>query len=278
MRNAIYLILVLLALQACGQNDSSNQISFSDSTEKTIETRFILPKGFKRSQISTNTYQSYLRSLPLKPPGALVHYFDGTTKNNNDIYDAVVDLKIGKRDLHQCADAVMRLRAEYLWATKQYDKIHFNLTNGFKVDYSEWMKGKRIKLKGNKTYWVQSRKASNSYQDFWKYMELVFAYAGTYSLSKELKPVSTEQMQIGDVFIQGGFPGHAITVVDMAINASNEVVFLLAQSYMPAQEIQILKNPTNKKLSPWFLINNTKQLETPEWRFLVTDLKRFVEE
>ncbi|MEZ4798767.1 MAG: DUF4846 domain-containing protein [Flavobacteriales bacterium] len=57
---------------------------------------------------------------------------------NYDVYDAVVDLEIGTKDLHQCADAVMRLRAEYLWVTQQYDKIHFNFTNGFRVDYTEW--------------------------------------------------------------------------------------------------------------------------------------------
>ena len=59
-------------------------------------------------------------------------------------------------------------------------------------------------------------------------------------------------MKIGDVFIKGGSPGHAVTIVDIAINPkTNKKVFLLAQSYMPAQEIKILKNPNNSELSPW---------------------------
>lgn len=49
----------------------------------------------------------------------------------------------------------MRLRAEYLWNQKQYDKIHFNFTNGFRINYTEFMKGKHIVVKGNKTYWTQ---------------------------------------------------------------------------------------------------------------------------
>jgi len=101
-------------------------------------------------------------------------------------------------------------------------------------------------------------------------------YAGTHSLSKELKSVPLENIQIGDVFIQGGFPGHAILVVDMAEHlTTKEKIFMLAQSYMPAQETQILKNPTNKNLSPWYSLNFEGQLDTPEWDFNKSDLKRF---
>ena len=72
------------------------------------------------------------------------------------------------------------------------------------VNYSEWIKGKRIVVKGNKSYWKQFAKASNTDKDFWNYMEQIFSYAGTYSLSKELKSVDINEMQIGDIFIQGG--------------------------------------------------------------------------
>ncbi len=277
MRKLLYLLFGIISLQACGQVNQPIEKQLSKNAGKTIETRFQPPIGFERVSTSPHSYQTYLRHLPLKPPGSLVKYFDGSTKSNVNIYDAVIDLKIGKKDLHQCADAIMRLRAEYLWKEKKYSQIHFNFTNGFQVDYTEWMKGKRIRVRGNKTYWVQSAKPSNTYPDFWKYMELVFAYAGTYSLSKELQSVPIEQIQIGDVFIQGGFPGHAITVVDLATNSSNEKVFLLAQSYMPAQEIQVLQNPMNTKLSPWYSSSNFSQLETPEWLFSISNLKRFVE-
>jgi hypothetical protein len=57
------------------------------------------------------------------------------------------------------------------------------------------------------------------------------------------------------------------------VNNSGEKVFLLAQSYMPAQEIQILKNSTNSELSPWFSADFVGKLITPEWTFEATDLK-----
>ena len=282
----IVLILLLFAgfLQSCGQETAEEKktISKKDSilnTEGTsVETRFLPPKGFVRMHAEENSFAEYLRKLPLKPHNSEVKYFDGSTKKNNDVYDAVVNLPIGNKDLHQCADAIMRLRAEYLWNTGQFEKIHFNFTNGFRVDYTEWMKGKRITVKGNKTNWTGGGSPSNTYTDFWSYMEIIFTYAGTLSLDKELKTVNTDELQIGDIFIKGGSPGHAVIVVDAAVNpVTKEKIFLLAQSYMPAQEIQILKNPMNTEYSPWYSVNFGKTLNTPEWKFGKDRLKRFEE-
>jgi len=62
----------------------------------------------------------------------------------------------------------------------------------------------------------------------------------------------------------------------MAIHPkTNKKLFLLAQSYMPAQELQVLKNPNNGKLSPWYELNSKITLETPEWSFTTSELKRF---
>ena len=106
-------------------------------------------------------------------------------------------------------------------------------------------------------------------------MDIIFAYAGTLSLSKEMISIDIKDIQIGDVFIQGGSPGHAVIVVDMAVDSGNNKVFLLAQSYMPAQDIQILVNPNNKKISPWYNLDFEGDLVTPEWTFKKNSLKRF---
>lgn len=282
-------LIMMLVIQACAQEPkkdikhtpnittSSKPISTAiiNNSGNTLATRINPPKNYIRTTEPSNSYAQYLRNLPLKPQGSLVSYYNGTSKPNHNVYEAVIDLPIGKKDLHQCADAVMRLRAEYLWYQKKYNQIHFNFTNGFNVAYTEWIKGKRIAVKGNKTSWFQKTTPSNTYNDFWNYMEIIFSYAGTLSLAKELKSVQIDDIKIGDVFIQGGSPGHAILVIDMAINPkTNKQMFLLAQSYMPAQEIQILKNPNNKD-TPWYSTDINELLITPEWTFNIEDLKRF---
>lgn len=258
-------------------SSSPSSIVIIKKEGKNVETRFNTPSNYKRKTLNENSFQKYLRSLPLKPYLSEVLLYNGETKYNFDVYEAVVDMKIGKKDLHQCADAIMRLRAEYLWNQQKYDQIHFNFTNGFQVDYEMWRNGNRMVVEGNKTYWKKTSSPSNTYQDFWKYMELIFTYSGTMSLSKELKPVNMDDIEIGDIFIQGGSPGHAIIVVDMAINEqTNDKVFILAQSYMPAQEIQILKNNNNTNINPWYSLTEIKDyIQTPEWTFTVNDLKRF---
>lgn len=107
-------------------------------------------------------------------------------------------------------------------------------------------------------------------------MNYIFAYANTASLRRELTKVSDiKNIQVGDVFIQQGNPfGHAIIVVDVAKNEHDEKIFMLAQSYMPAQETQILVNKKNAQLSPWYKVKEGT-LHTPEWTFESTDLRRF---
>ncbi|WP_051569046.1 DUF4846 domain-containing protein [Alkaliphilus transvaalensis] len=244
-----------------------------------IETRILPPLNFVRVAVEEGSFGAYLRGLPLKPHGSPVLYYNGVEKTKSNVYMAVIDMEIGDRDLQQCADAIIRLRGEYLYEIGDYHRIHFNFTNGFRVDYSKWMEGYRIVVEGNRSYWQKRTEASNTYQDFRRYMDIIFAYAGTISLEAELETVDFNEMEIGDILIQGGSPGHAVIVVDMAINeGTGERLFLLAQSYMPAQETQILVNPIDERLSPWYSLDQSgDKIVTPEWTFKREDLKRFPE-
>ena len=271
MKNCIILCIVLFCcLQGIGQN------TLLRADGKEIHTRIVPPEGYARVNVKEGSFGEYLRNLPLRSHGAKVHYFDGREKWNRSVYCAVVDMEIGKQDLQQCADAVIRLWAEYLYKYKAYDRIHFNFTNGFRADYTKWAEGYRIRVKGNQVSWYKSKEKDYSYKTFRAYLDVVFAYAGTLSLAKELTSVPVTSMQIGDVLIQGGSPGHAVIVVDMAENpATGEKLYLLVQSYMPAQDIQVLVNLKERDKSPWYTLKGEGSILTPEWGFTSADLKRF---
>lgn len=267
---------ILAVLLFCCSLPADHPAGLIDPAGMTVESRIKTPPGFLRVQAASGSFADFLRQLPLKPHGAKVRLYDGGIKENNGIYDAVVNLKIGHKNLHQCADAVIRLRAEYLYGQKKFAEIHFNFTNGFRAGYSEWLKGNRVVVRGDRTFWAYVRPTANTDEDFWNYLEMVFSYAGTLSLARELEPARVDDLRSGDVFIQGGAPGHAVIVIDLAVDPqSGEKVFLLAQSYMPAQEIQILKNPHDRGRSPWYAAGFGDVLSTPEWTFRWTDLKRF---
>lgn len=55
--------------------------------------------------------------------------------------------------------------------------------------------------------------------------------------------------------------------MEVAVNNQGKKNYMLAQSYMPAQDIHILNNPKFKKKTPWHFIDNEKIIETPEWIF-----------
>lgn len=277
------LLCLLIFLSGClpqqtdlsKNEETKTNIGFINQEGKTLKERIKVPDGFIRVEVENESFAHFLRYLPLKQHGSKVRYYDGRIKER-DVYEAVVDIDVGKRDLQQCADAVMRLRAEYLYNRKEYDKIHFNFTNGFKAEYTKWIQGYRITVEGNKANWVKTTGYSDDYQSFRKYLDIVFTYAGTLSLSMELVPVKISEMKIGDLFIRGGSPGHCVIVVDIAKDIKTaEKIFLLAQSYMPAQDIHILKNPVNNDLSPWYSIDFEDELQTPEWTFKKDELKRF---
>ncbi|MBC8044615.1 MAG: DUF4846 domain-containing protein [Rhizobacter sp.] len=241
---------------------------------ESIETRFAPPAGFTRVDAAKGSFAAWLRGLPLKQGTPEVFLFSGKKKENQTAQAAVIEIDTGTRDLQQCADAVMRLRAEYLFANGRQNDIHFKFTNGSDARYEDWRKGGRPKIQGAKAVWRQVAAPDTGYKTFRKYLDVVFTYAGSASLEKELMPVKIEDVEIGDVFIQGGYPGHAVMVVDVATEKiSNKKMFLIAQSYMPAQDIHILKNPASQ--NAWYSSEFTSDLETPEWTFRRTDSRRF---
>lgn len=245
-------------------------------TGNTIASRFNPPQGFNRIVYDENSFATFLRKQTLHPHGKKVLLYNGNEKGNQQAHIAVLKVDVGKEDLQQCADAVMRLRAEYLYANKKYQELHFNFTNGFCAAYDTWQKGNAIKINGNKVTWYSSTSADNSYTSFRQYLKQVFNYAGTASLEKELKTKTLKDIEVGDVFIYGGHPGHAVLVADVVQNAQGEKAFLLLQSYMPAQEIHILKNPAHADNNPWYFVSKINNvIETPEWTFYEHQLKRF---
>lgn len=242
-----------------------------------IINRVEVPKGFKRIEVKPNSFADWLRFLPLKPGNPDVHLFNGELKRYQSGHAAVVDIDVGSTDIQQCADAVMRMRSEYLYSIKDYDNLHFNFTSGHSVGFKKWTEGYRTVIKGNNVTWSKNAAKDDSYKTFTNYTKTIFNYAGTSSLSKELKKVADiKDIQIGDVFILGGFPGHAVLVIDVCVHeTTGEKLFMIQQSYMPAQEIHILKNLKNTSISPWYSTNFAGNLETPEWTFSKDQLMRW---
>lgn len=144
----------------------------------------------------------------------------------------------------------------FLYASGDFRAIEFTTGQGVRLNFSDWGKGDR------------------SRSCFDRYLNTVFQYCGTWSLERQLRTRPYKDLQPGDVLIKGGFPGHAMLVIDAAEDAQGRRVYLLAQSYMPAQDIHIVVDPGDSRLSPWYPADASKSLiETPEWTFTTNQLR-----
>ena len=276
MRTKIFFPIFLLSFQLISQVNYSWLDEFDP--KQSLVNRIAAPDGYKRVDVSKGSFGEWLRNIPLLEGNPPVYLYNGKLKSPQTVHAAVVNIDVGKKDLQQCADAVMRLRAEYLFSVGENKKIKFHYSNGKLAEYDLWKKGYRPSLKGNTFIWYNLMMGEDSsHKSFMAFMEHIFSYCGTLTLSGEMNSLNKlSDMMPGDVFIKGGSPGHAVTISDVAINSSGEKVFLIAQSYMPAQQIHILKNFNNSKLSPWYSVSEIKdELNTPEWVFYPKELKRF---
>jgi hypothetical protein len=259
------LMIVQILFGSCSTAEANRanipHVTANTSSEgAAIEKRFPVPDGFDRIPVDPLSFGHFLRNLPLHPQGSVVRYYNGEKKENRNVYAAVVNLPIGKRDLHQCADAVMNLWANYLYSQKKYNDIQFKFLNDAAWhNFAIWSGGIYSKEK------------------FTKYMEQVWSAANTRSLFGQLKSVTITAAKIGDVLIQTGKPyGHAIMIVDECVNIKTGTkMYMLSQSYMPAQETQILINPNDSTNSPWYSFNESTDIITPEWNFTINDIRRF---
>lgn len=239
-----------------------------------LSVRLVPPKGYTRIALPEGSFGVWLQALPVKPGRPAVHLHDGRKKANQTAQHLVLDVDVGKRDLQQCADAVMRLFAEWQRAERLDERICFRFTSGHRVSWSKWSAGHRPRVRGSEVTIEKRAKPDRSYRSFRAYLETIFTYAGTHSLSRDLSKVSpSEEIEPGDLFIQGGFPGHAVLVVDVVENGAGDRLFALAQSYMPAQEIHVLRNPAAD--GPWYRSRTEGKLQTPEWTFDWSDRRRF---
>src|SRR5580765_8161216 len=189
MKRMICLLFLLPAIASCRDSDKSRNIEIKADPQtlySSIED-ISLPPGFQRIKLQPGSFGEWLRTIRLKK-NSTVYLYNGRPKDWQGAQFAVLDMPIGNKDLQQCADAVMRLRAEYFFQKQLEDKISFHGGNGVEISFQKWMKGERYKTSGNKLVAYQTgdtvidkRKAFDSY------LETVFIYCGTYSLAYELK-------------------------------------------------------------------------------------------
>lgn len=216
------------------------------------------------------TWQYFLKHLPvLKAP---IKDYMGNSVPDQEKAIGILTYDVGNRDLQQCADALIRLRAEYLFAQKQYGTISFQFTNGQLYAYQQYCAGLRPVMRNGKLSFAKGVNCAVNHASLRAYLDIVYTYAGTISLHREL--LTTDKLEIGTVIISPGSPGHCCMIVDEALNEQGEIVYRLAESFTPAQSIYILRNPRDPKGGPWYRLGKGT-INTASYNFTKYTLRKF---
>lgn len=297
------ILIISLILTACSKDEnkesgekSSSQVKSETSKEKnnigvnmdlvdrdgkTIETRYRPPKGYKRTKAGKNTFTDFIRNEKLKDYGQKSIYYNGKPKKSEGVYDAVFDVDLAGKNILHCADSCYKFRGDYLYSIGRYDKMKFHFVGKGIADFDKYTRGYRVDPETGE-YFLMGEKSSSP-DVYKKFMDTVYIYSSTLSLVDDTDRVDIDDMKVGDIFLRLGTPGskrvgHAITIIDMAENSSGNKVFMLAQSYMPAQQPQVLVNKNDSEIGPWYSLKDVKKagkLRTPQWTFELDELARF---
>lgn len=213
------------------------------------------PAGFSRLE-SGDSYTSFLRGLPLKKRGSLVHLYTGGVARLQFLSAGVVDMPVLSNS-EQCADVAMRIRAEHLWKEGRYSEICFTSVSGKKQPYT----------------------GGNSREAFEKYMKTVYGVCNTASVYHETTTRALKDVQPGDVLVytsrRKGAYGHAILVADVAKSKSGKMAVLCIEGNTPAREAHVVRNP-NPFRNPWFILKgDEKVIKVSVFRFNKEELRHY---
>lgn len=274
--------LLAFALFLCLQNYSGQVLEKTeflniDHSKSTIITRFDPPTGFVWVKEVPGSFSDYLTKFPLHPVNFPVRYYNLVPIEKQNHHASILKIEVGNKDLQQCADAWMRLYAEYLWKNKRFDDIKFEFTSKQMFSWNDYKNGVRTKEDGEFVIFFNTPEKSDTYKNFRNYLNVVFNYAGTISLDRESLPViSNDDIKSSDIIIKPGSPGHTVIVVGVSRDLKGKKLYLLAESFMPAQDVHILVNHRKPNISPWYELDiNSPETVTAKYIFRPTSIKRF---
>ena len=155
---------------------------------------------------------------------------------------AVAALDVGVGDLQQCADSVIRLHAEWLFAAGTARR---QLPRGVGRGHALRALGARASgwsPHGLGFTWSSSARADAGHASYRRWLDAVFTYANTGSLARDGEPVApAESPPRATSWCSRAARATPCSVLDLARAPDGRRALLLGQGYMPAQSFHVLR-------------------------------------
>jgi Domain of unknown function (4846) len=133
MRALIYILIPALTLISL----SSKKINRHQQPKTGKVCKTDTSQAIRHVSYPPDSWPFFLQHLPTenKP---IVDY-KGNQIGNQEKHFAILTYDVGSSDLQQCADALMRMRSEYLFSQKKYAQIGFHLNSGIYYRWTDYL-------------------------------------------------------------------------------------------------------------------------------------------
>jgi len=222
-----------------------------------ITEAFPPPKGAQR--VPADDFGAWLRKRTVAPADQPVKTYDARVVGHRA---RVIELPVVHGDLQQCADSLIRLRAE--WRHERGEPVVFHATSGDPLPWKRWEAGERPYESGGRIAWKPG--TSGGWE---RYLATVFIWAGTRSLAAYDTEAVSGDPKPGDVLVDPGSPGHAVVLLDVARSDAG-VFVLVGEGYMPAQDFHVELGPNGG----WWRWEDGVDL--PHWSLPGSAHRRFI--
>jgi hypothetical protein len=232
--------------------------------------------NFERIILKSDSFGSWLRSLPLKPANSAVLDYRGRVHKAGEdtAVGAVVDMDISGRKMEQCMDILIRLYAEFVWDQSRVSQLRLPLPGGYWLTWQDWANGFRPKYQGIHVSMVQKNDEDFSLNNYRAFLREIYATSHTQQFYHAYQLLDRQSAQPGDFIVKKGRKRHAVMIVDIAQNMHGEQVALIGHGDTPACQFYLLRLSKN---SLWFPLKNKEEvLPLPIRRKMTWDgLRRF---
>ena len=231
MNNFIYQFFILCLLILCAQS------------QDTIEDLPLPSPKYVRVPFADGSFGSWLRAQPLKDKGADVLDYRGRVykKGSDTTVARVMSIDVSGRRMEQCMDILIRLYAEYLWQINETERISFPLPGGYWLNWSDWRNGWRPKFKSIHVTMMKNAQPDSSHHNLESYLRTIYANSHTQQFYYGYEPVIRDDVQGGDFIVLKGSKSHAVLIVDLARDSSDNYIALIGHGDTPACQFYLLK-------------------------------------
>jgi hypothetical protein len=263
------------AAQFAGNGDKRPELKwygwFEDSLYPVVETTDTLwdrfahapPTGYSGSGGEPESWNEWLRLLPLAAPGTPVRNYRGevVVPGDDEHLAAVVAIDVGTRDLQRSADVILRLYAEWRWFREDFRMLYLSDTS-LELPLERWKAGERLVPAGTRPRWVteQPPRPKLDHAAFREYLDSVFSWSDGRALLAESLKLSPENLEPGAFFVHAGHSAEVLVVLEVATSRSGERAMLLAHAASPAENIHVLRPNRD---GAWFPVRTDQPVRIP---------------